>query len=83
MGILIVPSSIQYHDFELVDVFLGLFLNYILLILVTYFYNVTVTTGNKFGAGTDANIFLRLIGEKGSTDEIRLETKKHELERGM
>lgn len=46
-------------------------------------YDVTVTTGNKFGAGTDANVFVRLIGEKGSTDEIQLQAKKTDLERGM
>ena len=32
-------------------------------------YNVTIKTGNKGGAGTDANVYIQLIGELGETDK--------------
>lgn len=51
-------------------------------LLVSFVYKVTVKTGDKFGAGTDSNIYLRMIGALGSTDEIMIETSKNELERG-
>ncbi|XP_066918922.1 uncharacterized protein [Clytia hemisphaerica] len=50
---------------------------------VSYIYDVSLTTGKAFGAGTDANIFIRLIGERGSSDELSIQTKKSELEKGM
>ena len=33
---------------------------------------VTTYTGDRFGAGTDARVFIKLFGNKG-------ETKEHEL----
>eukprot|EP00794_Sanderia_malayensis_P013984 gene13984-15442_t len=50
---------------------------------VSYYYDVILQTGNRFGAGTDAKVFLKLHGEKGSTEEILLPSKKGDLERGM
>ncbi|XP_057294777.1 dihydrolipoyllysine-residue acetyltransferase component of pyruvate dehydrogenase complex-like [Hydractinia symbiolongicarpus] len=50
---------------------------------VSFVYDAIIKTGNIFGGGTDANIFLRMIGEQGSTDEIMLVRKKGDLERGM
>lgn len=35
-------------------------------------YIVKVFTGNKFGAGTDANVFLKLSGSQGDSGEIHL-----------
>ena len=35
-------------------------------------YEVQVTTGDSFGAGTDANVYIRLIGTRGSTAEHAL-----------
>ncbi|MEX2285083.1 MAG: PLAT/LH2 domain-containing protein [Gemmatimonadota bacterium] len=35
-------------------------------------YRVTVRTGDDLDAGTDANITIRLVGSKGSTNEVRL-----------
>lgn len=35
-------------------------------------YTVHVFTGDEFGAGTDANIFINLYGEKGDTGERQL-----------
>lgn len=49
---------------------------------ISYVYKVTVKTGDKFGAGTDSNVFVRMIGALGSTDEFMLKTSKQELERG-
>ena len=50
---------------------------------VAYYYDVILYTGNRFGAGTDANVYLTLYGEKGSTEELQLSTAKGDLERGM
>ena len=55
----------------------------ILFSTVSYIYDVSLTTGKAFGAGTDANIFIRLIGERGSSDELSIQTKKCDLEKGM
>ena len=39
-------------------------------------FEVTVTTGNKLGAGTDAKVYLILYGDKGQSDKLHLvETK--------
>jgi hypothetical protein len=35
-------------------------------------YRVDVYTGDKYGAGTDSNIFLTIHGERGQTKECRL-----------
>lgn len=35
-------------------------------------YTVRVFTGNEFGAGTDANVFLNIYGENGDTGERQL-----------
>nr|XP_058946642.1 uncharacterized protein LOC131774603 [Pocillopora verrucosa] len=37
-----------------------------------YYYTVSVKTGNKYKGGTDGKIFLRLGGDRGSTDKIQL-----------
>lgn len=48
-------------------------------------YKVTVHTGKKLGAGTDANVFLNIFGEQGDTGERFLEkssTNKNKFEKG-
>lgn len=40
-------------------------------------YEVQVTTGNSFGAGTDANVYIKIIGTKGSTAEQELVAADH------
>lgn len=35
-------------------------------------YEVQVITGNSFGAGTDANVYIKVIGTRGSTAEHEL-----------
>lgn len=38
---------------------------------------INVKTSDKFGAGTDANVFIQLVGEKGISDPIRLKHSQH------
>ena len=46
-------------------------------------YHVTVLTGDVRGAGTDANVFLVMIGKTGKSREIVLDDEKNNFERGM
>ncbi|XP_072290031.1 lipoxygenase homology domain-containing protein 1 [Eucyclogobius newberryi] len=53
--------------------------------LETHSYKVSVRTGDMFGAGTDANVFLTIYGDLGDTGERKLaksETNKNKFERG-
>lgn len=47
------------------------------------FYNLRVVTGDKMGAGTDADISVVLIGELGSSSELMLTGKKNLFERNQ
>ena len=40
-------------------------------------YEVAVFTGGKSGAGTDANVFLEIFGERGDTGERKLKASKN------
>ncbi len=44
-------------------------------------YMITLKTGNIDFAGTDANVFITLYGDKGSTDEIVLDNPGNDRER--
>jgi lipoxygenase homology domain-containing protein 1 len=44
-------------------------------------YVVTIKTGNKRGAGTDANVFLQLYGVDGKSEEYQLRNKSDNFER--
>ncbi|CAF4496641.1 unnamed protein product, partial [Rotaria sp. Silwood2] len=49
-------------------------------------YNVKIKTGDIFQAGTDANVYLKIFGEKDTTDKIQLTTgnsTKNKFERGQ
>ena len=46
-------------------------------------YKVTVFTGNKSGAGTDADVFITLFGNQGQTDKTKLDNKKDNFEAGQ
>ncbi|CAF5077859.1 unnamed protein product, partial [Rotaria sp. Silwood1] len=37
-------------------------------------YNIKIKTGDIFQAGTDADVHLKIFGEKGNTDKIQLRT---------
>ncbi|KAG7499250.1 lipoxygenase-likey domain-containing protein 1 isoform X1 [Solea senegalensis] len=53
--------------------------------LETHTYNVSVMTGDVYGAGTDANVFLTIYGDLGDTGERKLsksETNSNKFERG-
>jgi len=45
-------------------------------------YKVTVYTGNKFLAGTDARVFVELFGQTQNSGEVELAGKKKAFERG-
>lgn len=45
-------------------------------------YKVSVRTGDKRGAGTDANVFIILHGETGDTGKRSLESAGNNFERG-
>ncbi|CAF3434075.1 unnamed protein product, partial [Rotaria sp. Silwood2] len=44
-------------------------------------YEITVFTGDKVGAGTDAKIFIQIYGLYGKTEEILLKSKSVSFER--
>ena len=49
-------------------------------------YHVSVKTGDCRGAGTDANVFLKVFGEAGDTGKLQLknaENSKNKFERAM
>ena len=49
-----------------------------------YRYVITTYTGDRFGAGTDARVFIRLFGSKGNTKEKELESSgRDNFERGQ
>ena len=44
---------------------------------------MTVYTSDLSSAGTDANVFFCLYGDQGKSDEIKLENKSDNFERGQ
>uniref|UniRef100_A0A3Q3R3S5 PLAT domain-containing protein n=1 Tax=Monopterus albus TaxID=43700 RepID=A0A3Q3R3S5_MONAL len=53
--------------------------------LEAHTYKVSVRTGNMYGAGTDANVFITIYGDLGDTGERKLaksENSKNKFERG-
>ena len=44
-------------------------------------YKVRVKTGDRRGAGTDANVFVELYGDKGKSGEKKLDNKLNNFER--
>lgn len=41
-----------------------------------------VTTGSSLGAGTDANVFIKVVGTRGTTGEHKLVGSEDAFERG-
>ena len=39
------------------------------------YYTITTTTGSEFNMGTESHVFIRLFGDKGSTELLPLKTK--------
>ena len=49
-------------------------------------YTISVQTGDKRGCGTDANVFLLIFGQNGSSGELALKESKNnsdKFERGQ
>ena len=44
---------------------------------------MTVHTGDVRGAGTNANVFLVMYGEKGKSDQFNLRNRSDNFERGQ
>ena len=44
-------------------------------------YTLSVVTGNRRGAGTNANVFVELYGSKGKSGERKLSTSANNFER--
>lgn len=52
---------------------------------LVHIYSVTVTTGDVYGAGTDANVFITIYGDMGDSGERKLsqsENNRNKFERG-
>ena len=45
-------------------------------------YKVSVFTGDKRGAGTDANVFVQMFGAMGESQERKLDNSQNNFERG-
>ena len=43
-------------------------------------YTVTTYTGNKWGAGTDANVLITIYGKNGDTGERKLDNDGNNFE---
>ena len=46
-------------------------------------YEVTVVTGDCRYAGTNASVFMEMVGKHGKTGEIKLDDNKNNFERGQ
>jgi len=44
-------------------------------------YKIIITTGDKLGAGTDAEVFINLIGHNGTSSYIELDARPEHFER--
>lgn len=57
-----------------------------LFLSAVHTYKISVFTGDIYGAGTDANVFLNIYGDLGDTGERKLsksETNFNKFERGQ
>lgn len=48
-----------------------------------YPWSLWIWTSDVKGAGTDAQVFLQIYGEKGKSDEIKLENNSDSFEQGQ
>jgi hypothetical protein len=44
-------------------------------------YKISVVTGDRHGAGTDANVFIQVFGDKGASGKRKLESGDNNFER--
>jgi len=47
------------------------------------FYNISVHTGTPWGAGTDGDVWVRLVGDQATTDWFYLDDSNDNFERGQ
>lgn len=47
-------------------------LNKMSIFLSAYYYTISTKTGAVYGGGTDGKVFVRLTGDRGSTDKVPL-----------
>lgn len=57
---------------------------------MTFFYSLLghdyiahIYTGDKWGAGTDANVMITIFGEEGDSGERRLDNDSNNFENGQ
>lgn len=53
------------------------------LFIPEYPWSLWIWTSDVKGAGTDAQVFLQIYGEKGKSDEIKLENNSDSFEQGQ
>ena len=46
-------------------------------------YPVHIYTGDKWGAGTDANVIITIFGEEGDSGEKKLDNDRNNFERAQ
>ena len=46
-------------------------------------YRISIYTGDKRGAGTDANVYITLFGDLGDSGEKKLDNNKNNFERSQ
>ena len=51
--------------------------------IADYQYQVHIYTGDKWGAGTDANVLITIFGEDGDSGEKKLDNNKNNFESGQ
>lgn len=72
----------NYHDFFVIFENKSCLIVYEFLFPTDTKYKVTVYTGNKKGAGTDANVYIVLFGENGDSGQKNLDDSRNNFERG-
>ena len=55
---------------------------YVVLLSPGHQYLVHTYTGDKRGAGTDANVVITIFGEEGDSGEKKLDNARNNFERG-
>ena len=73
-------NSRPYTDHSVTTLFECLLLTCLIFHVVVR-YAVATHTGDKRGAGTDANVFITIFGYEGDTGERRLDNSKNNFER--
>lgn len=57
--------------------------SHLLCFHLEYPWSLWIWTSDVKGAGTDAQVFLQIYGEKGKSDEMKLENNSDSFEQGQ